>query len=76
MSAERGWRKRDADVLQRRDARMRQSAHERQHTRRGGSHSHENESDQATATQNPVNAQLEVAVEHAKKADAGIPEDD
>ena len=64
---------RDADVLHRRDARMRQSAHERQHTRRGGSHARENETDQTTAsqTQNPENVQHEVVVEHAKrKADA------
>ena len=58
----------DADVLHRRDARMRQSAHERQHTRRGGSHARENETDQTTAsqTQNPENVQHEVVVEHAK----------
>ena len=60
---------RDADVLHRRDARMRQSVHEWQHTRRGGSHARENETDQTTAsqTQNPENVQHEVVVEHAKR---------
>ena len=70
---------RDADVLHRRVARMRQSAYEWQHTRRGGSHARENETDQTTApqTQNPENVQHEVVVELAKrKADVDTAADD